>query len=81
MRAEMELGHHDRRGGEEGNPPHDIIKRGENGKGADHRVWGFHNKVSCEVLITPLITLFVKKQLGHQVATLSKNVPAVSNVQ
>lgn len=31
--------------------------------------------------MTPLIMLFVKKQVGHQVATLSENVPVVSNVQ
>ena len=31
-------------GGGKGNPPCDIIKRGENGKDADRRVWGFHNQ-------------------------------------
>lgn len=79
LRAEMELGC--ARGREEWNVAHDIIKRGENAKGADRWVWGFHNKVSSEVLITPLIMRVVKKQQGHQVAPLSENVPAVSNVQ
>lgn len=82
MSAAMELGHPDRRGGRIGGS-HLVTssKRGENGEGADRNVWGFHIQRAREILMTPLIVLFVKEQVGHQVAALSENVPAVSNVQ
>lgn len=43
--------------------------------------WGFHQlKGSREIVMTLLITMFVEKQVGHQVAMLGENVPVVSNV-
>lgn len=55
---------------EQGNPPCDVIK------GVNSIIKGL-----SEVLLTTLIMLFAKKQVGHRVAMLSKNVLVVSNVQ
>lgn len=62
---------------EQGNPPCDVIK----GVKMAMRFGNSIIKGLSEVLLTTLIMLFAKKQVGHRVAMLSKNVLVVSNVQ
>lgn len=66
---------------EQGNPPCDVIKGVKMARMLTMRFGNSIIKGLSEVLLTTLIMLFAKKQVGHRVATLSKNVPVVSNVQ